>query len=388
MKNKVNIWLRVTLLLVSSIAIVTGAVLSPSLHLIAIEFQSVPGSELLTKLVLTSPSLVIALFAPMSGFIVDRFGRKGLLIGSLLIYALAGGGAFFLKDLFHLLLSRIVLGIGAAGVMTAVYTLIADYFEGEVRNRFLGIQSAVMALVGIIMIMLGGVLADIGWQYPFLIFVIPLFYLPLVIKLIANPSDKQILETALDKERIPYAKVLLIYLIAFGGMVTFFYLPTQLPFLLSRIGEEDTRLIAWALSMSTITGALTSLVYHKVKQYTGFNWINVMVFLLMGLGYIWIAYADSYWEVVAGIGVNGLGIGLFIPNNNLWMMNTAPLRHRGRLIGGYNTFFFLGQFISPLLAYPIKQYWSLSAVFLSSGCFMVLFTFFFLGRHYIFKWKE
>ena len=78
-----------------------------------------------------------------------------------------------------ILISSAVLGIAVGMSMTIVITLIADYFEGMERQKFVGLQIAFMSLGGIIFIGLGGVLADIGWRYPFLIYLFSLLVLPL-----------------------------------------------------------------------------------------------------------------------------------------------------------------------------------------------------------------
>lgn len=52
------------------------------------------------------------------------------------------------------------MGLSVAGIMTTATTLIADYYTGSVRARFLGLQSASMALGGVVFLSVGGFLAD------------------------------------------------------------------------------------------------------------------------------------------------------------------------------------------------------------------------------------
>ena len=80
-----------------------------------------------------------------------------------------------------IIISRIFLGISVGMSMTIVITLIADYFEGLERQKFVGLQVAFMSLGGILFIGLGGVLADISWRVPFLIYLFSLLVLPLSI---------------------------------------------------------------------------------------------------------------------------------------------------------------------------------------------------------------
>lgn len=136
--------------------------ISPALPLIAASFAEVPQSDILVKLVMTIPALMIALTAPIAGRFIDKWDRLSLLWGALPVYAIAGSAGFYLENLYTILASRVILGIAVGITMTIVITLVADYFEGKERQKFLGIQVAFMSLAGILFIGFGGVLADIS----------------------------------------------------------------------------------------------------------------------------------------------------------------------------------------------------------------------------------
>jgi len=119
--------------------------------------------------------------SPITGRLIDRYGRLRILRFALVLYAVAGVGGYFLDNLYLILLSRALLGVAVGMSMPTVITLIADYFEGAERQKFVGIQIAFMSIGGIVFIGLGGVLADFGWRYPFLIYLSSLLVLPLTI---------------------------------------------------------------------------------------------------------------------------------------------------------------------------------------------------------------
>src|SRR4051812_34761909 len=73
-----------TLLLAATCPPLPGAVLLPPvLPAMSEEFATTPGSEALVPLVLTVPALFIALLAPFAGAIIDKLGRKRVLIVAL-----------------------------------------------------------------------------------------------------------------------------------------------------------------------------------------------------------------------------------------------------------------------------------------------------------------
>ena len=121
-----------------------AATIAPALSKISEAFSNNPDAEFLSRLILVLPSLIIAIAAPFMGYIIDRFGRKKLLLTSLILYAFAGTAGYFLDNLYHILISRGVLGIAVAGNMVTITTLVADYFDGKERDQFMGLQGGFM----------------------------------------------------------------------------------------------------------------------------------------------------------------------------------------------------------------------------------------------------
>ena len=150
---------KIALILVASLTVMSSATIAASLPRMADVFRDTPDAEFLTKLVLTTPNLMIVVFGPIAGAIIDRFGRVRFLCANLVLYGFAGASGYVLDDLYHILVSRALLGIAMAGTMTTVNTLAGDYWTGEHRARYAGIQSAAMSLGGVVFIGAGGLLA-------------------------------------------------------------------------------------------------------------------------------------------------------------------------------------------------------------------------------------
>jgi MFS family permease len=89
--------------------------LVPNLPQLFQQFADVPGHEWLVPMIITVPSLCIALFSPFAGLVADRFGRRRLLLLALVLYGTAGVLPFFLTDLKTILLTRFGIGIAEAG---------------------------------------------------------------------------------------------------------------------------------------------------------------------------------------------------------------------------------------------------------------------------------
>ncbi|MDO1445431.1 MFS transporter [Rhodocytophaga aerolata] len=369
-----NKWeLKLTLLLVSSLTIMSVITISPALPQMAQVFSSVENAEFLVKLVLTLPALLIALFSPITGRLIDRHGRLRILWMALVLYALSGSAGYFLNNLYHILISRALLGMSVGMSMTIVITLIADYFEGIERQQFVGLQIAFMSLGGILFIGLGGILADAGWQYPFLIYLFSLVVLPLSIRYLYEPSTTQNSASGNAQAKAPS----IIWLLFFNTMlmwVIFFLIPVQIPFHLKAIGIEKNSLIGAAIAMSTAFSALSSFSYAKLKSRFSFLAVFSIGYLLMAAGYICVALSNTYMVVLVGMMLSGLGMGMMIPNTNMWVMTIVPPQIRGKEMGKLTTFWFLGQFLSPVIIFPVLQIVSISSTFMLASGFLFLIS--------------
>jgi len=348
---------RSTLLLGSTLTVMAGAIISPALPEISRAFDHLADPELMSKLILTLPALFIALLAPVAGYFVDWSGRKKVLLFSLLLYALAGTTGAYLSNIYLILIGRAMLGIAVGALMTSIITLIGDYYEGKQRSTFMGYQAAFASTGGLVFISTGGLLADIHWRYPFLIYSLSLVILVMAIISVYEPrrikpvGGVKLLSMELLR-KIP-SQVLWVYAIAFFSFAVFYMIPVQLPFMLSALEGVSNTQVGFAIAFMNVTAIVMAFSYSRIKRHIDFPYIMAMVYILVACGYTIISFSDSYWMMVAGILTGGLGFGMQMANINLWLVNLAPAEVRGTLVGYLNTCIFMGMFLSPVLLQPL-----------------------------------
>ncbi|MDQ3395756.1 MAG: MFS transporter [Bacteroidota bacterium] len=369
--------LKITILLVSCLTIMSIVTISPSLPEMSLAFSEIPNSEFLVKLVLTLPALFIALISPLAGALIDRYGRLKLLWFALLLYAVSGTSGYYLNDLYFILAGRALLGIAVGISMTIVVTLVADYFEGMERQKFAGLQIAFMSIGGILFIGLGGILADINWRFPFLIYLFALIILPLTILYLHEPTIELNKSKQVSKIKTPPIMWLLLFNIMIMWIL-FFLIPVQIPFYLKAIGIQQNALIGAAIAVSTAFSAISAFSYAKLKSRYSFFTIFSLGYLLMSMAFLLVAFIPSYMAVVLAMMLAGLGMGMMIPNTNIWVMKIAPPEIRGRAIGRLTTFWFLGQFLSPVLLLPFTNAFSLSSTFYLAAALLMFLSIAFL----------
>lgn len=121
-------------------------------------------------MILSTPALCVALLSPLAGILGDRFGRRRLLIVALSIYGFVGIAPVFLDALVPILISRVGIGITEALIITLSTTMIADYFEGEARGKWLAGQTAVASVSALLFFNIGGLLGRVDWRAPFWVY--------------------------------------------------------------------------------------------------------------------------------------------------------------------------------------------------------------------------
>ncbi|WP_337182286.1 MFS transporter [Shinella sp.] len=345
-----------TLLFVSTLTIMSGATISASLPGIAARFADVENVALLSRLVLTLPAVFIALFSPAAGFLVDRFGRKPLLLASLALFAVAGASGLVLDTLPGLLAGRAVLGIAVGGIMTATTALVGDFFQGPARDRYMGLQQAFVGIGGTIFLTGGGFLAEIHWRGPFLIYMVAILLLPAALAFLPEPQRARRMGAAAGEARLGGRKVALLsllFLAAAVNMIAFYMIPTQLPFHLERLGFGAPSLAGAAIGAGQLVGVASALAFAPFRRRLGIMGVFGLGFASAGLSFLLLSMVESYAGVLLAMAVSGICMGTIMPNFAAAAMRLAPPALRGRVSGLLVSSIFAGQFLSPIVSQPL-----------------------------------
>lgn len=384
-------WLIGALLLASMLTVMATTTIAPALPAIQTAFSTTPNADFLVRLVLTLPAVFVVLFSPIMGVIIDRYGRTSLLLSSTVLYGLAGGAGYVIDSLYVLLVSRAILGIAIGGIMVTTTTLITDYFSGDRRETVLGWQGATINLGGIIFLSLGGILTDLGWRTPFLVYLLALVLLPILVAFLHEPAIDSadttantlmnVTELRRFLAEIPVVMLGMIYLITLIGSMLFYLIPIQLPFYLQTVTAVSGTLTGFILASYNVTAMIFSSQFQRLKAQFGIVLLIALVFGLMGAGYVIISLSSAALGIVIGLLIAGFGWGLLIPTTNTWVSQTVTQASRGRALGWVSSMIFLGQFLSPILSQPIIERVSLAITYEIAGVVMLLLTVVFVIGH-------
>ena len=346
--------LKLTLLFVATLTIMAGTTVAPSLPAIEQSFLSTPNVEIMSRMVLTLPSVFVALCAPVAGVLADRFGRKRLLLGAILLYSLSGMSGLFADSLAGLLVGRAFLGFAIGGIMTIGTALVGEYFEGPARERYLGLQQAFTQLGGVVFVVAGGLLADVHWRAPFAVYAVALLILPAALLFLQEPArnNSHVKNGGEQAFAVNWFLVAVLALAAFLVNALFYTIPSQLPFFLRELGLFSGSVAGYAIGIFNLAGALMALNFGRLGARIGVTVILAVGLVLMATGFALLAAADGLVSMLSALAVVGLGLGAVMPAIMSTTIMLAPLRLRGRIAGVVTASMFLGHFISPLASQP------------------------------------
>lgn len=334
------------LLLPATSAVMGILLLVPVAPQMSQTFADVPGVAYLVPVLLTLPGLCIALFSPLAGLLGDRLGRRRLLIGSMLIYGLAGMAPMLLSDLHQILASRVLVGICEALIMTLSTTLIGDLFTGRARERWLSSQTAVASVSALLFLALGGLLGRQGWQAPFLIYGMAWPMALAVFLLVREPARVE--RQVPGWSALPGRHVMMTSVFTILAAILFYTIQINVSTVLPGFGVTDPARIGLFSALASIGTPLGSLIFWTLAR-RDVRLLLGMEFALMAVAFLAMARSpDAYWFIAAAF-VGQVAAGLLLPTLLTWAMSALAFEVRGRGMGLWQSSFAIGQFLSALV---------------------------------------
>lgn len=337
-----------TLLLTSSLTIMVGTVIAPSLNEISLHlgFKESPGW------LITLPSLGVVLFAPFVGKLIDQKGAYQILKWGLIPYALLGFLGAFLSNPYLVIIDRILLGAATAALQASGTGLIAILFHGNDRMKLIAWQGMAIELGGVIFLSLGGFLGELGWKYPFVIYLLGLVCAVLIsLTINRNSAAHQKTETKTNSKQVNKISrnLLIIILSSAFAMILFFVsfvvLPLYLPYLF-HYSESETGYFMALISLIAVAAASQM---PKVAKGTS-NLLTLSIgFLAFTIGLATFFFSTSNMLLCIGGIAMGIGFGFTIPLLNHMTIEESNYRNMGQNLGYYSMAIFGGQFLSSFI---------------------------------------
>ena len=370
--NNISKLTILTLLLLAMTTSMSNVAIVTALPHLKEYFTTIDNIEFYSRLMLTLPSLVIAILAPILGHFIFRFGKKKSVLIALFFFSFFGTAGLYLNSIESLLISRALFGLCVATLMIVSTSLVGDYFKEHDRHKFMGYQSAFMAIGGVFFVMGGGFLSDISWRFPFAIYFIGIVLLPLVF---ANLKEVKI-ENTQEELSINIGKnMLLVYFLAFIYMLLFFILPTQIPFLLIEKFDASGKMAGIIIATAFFCNALGAIAFSKLKTKLNYVYIYLIGIILIALGFSIVGVINNIYFFFITSPILGFAGGIMMTNVTAWMLSKTSHQKRVKSSGYFTSAIFLGQFLSPIVFHPLLNFVEIQDFFLIIGLSLFIISF-------------
>ncbi|MBU6267048.1 MAG: MFS transporter [Sphingomonadales bacterium] len=332
-------------------------------------FHDVPDAAIRVPAMVTAPGYAIAVLAPFAGFLVDRFGRRRLLLVCTFFYGIVGAAPFFLENLDTIFASRILLGVCEAGILTIVNTLIADYWDDTGRRNWLMLQGLVGPFFQPLVFFLVAGVAALRWNGGFLVYLIAF---PVFVSMYFNLFEPKRPEPATamaddDGTPFPWGAACAVGALTLFASVLYYVFIVNGSIAWREIGVSDPMAVSKATAIPALFIMAGSVVFRLVSRYA--NGVQIAVLLgLLGIGLAGIGLARTLPGMQAALIVQQTGAGMTVPALIAWAQSKFSFRHRGRGMGVWTSMFFLGQAISPIIVGGVAgRAGTMQGAFLAAG---------------------
>ena len=221
------------------------------------------------------------------------------------VTAIIGGSIpFFSRSFLFILMTRALFGIGLGGLMSLQNPLVTRLVREEKRASILGIGTSTAFTVQCILQLIGGVLADIRWNYVFLVYLF--LIIPLMIQIAKLPVIEldPVPEKQSSKSALPLNAILLCIIM---GIVGLNVAPLLFGSAFYAAAINDSAAVAAVIAMMFSIGCMAGGLLFP-GSYRIFKGKTLACFLLMNaVGLLLSATADNL--IVLGLGFFVTGIG-------------------------------------------------------------------------------
>ncbi|MCD5323958.1 MULTISPECIES: MFS transporter [Pontibacillus] len=318
-----------------------------------------------SSLIITIYSVIAIPLIPVFGYLSDKWGRKKIIIPSLITVAVGGGiatvAAWLMENPYWLILvGRFIQGIGASGAFPVVIPTVGDMFKDQKEiSKGLGIIETANTFGKVLSPILGALLAVVVWYFPFLFIpVLSLVSILLVMFLVKVPKDKEEEKKSTIGQFVKNTKDLIkenkhwIFSVFITGGVLMFVL-FGLLFHFSNVLEDDFK----KLGVTKGFYLAVPLLFLCIASYTSgckigenktfMKWMIVAGNSVAALSFLFVRGDTGLLVFLLLLSVAGAGIGVALPCMDAFITEGIPKEERGTITSIYSSIRFVGVAAGP-----------------------------------------
>lgn len=312
--------LKWTILVIAMFQMPTLAV-SPAISKIMSQFNR----ELVTvQTVLQMPNLISPFTSILASIVIakanGRISKKSVIItGLACIVAAATGMALLSNQFWTLFLWGALIGIALGLFIPTTASLMMDSFDDDEVRVISGQQTSFINIGGIIISILGGLLADVVWFGGYLTFY---FGVPIIIMCaIFLPSKKRISEngSAVEASSPRGEKSKFNINVAFYGVVIFFFMMMSSVsgsnisvYVIDQLKLGTASTTGYISAVQMLGGACSGLMFGKLSSKFK-DYMIPLAFLTLCVGFTILGFAHSLAAIFIGAFITGSAMSMCMP---------------------------------------------------------------------------
>jgi ACDE family multidrug resistance protein len=372
-----------TVLFIASTSLLSSSLVPVILPEVGREFGVSDSSVGIIMSVFYVPQILLI---PVTGILSDLYGRRAIVLPSLLLFGTSGVLTFVVTSFDTLLFVRLVQGIAFAGLTPLTNILIGDIYTGAAGSVAQGLRSSVNGLASMVAPIVAGALVGVVWNLPFLLYGIAFpvavaawRYLP------GRTAGRGSPEMDLVPRTKQYAGIVraefhnrMYLLLLLGGFVLFFIMQAIRVYvpLFAVNGFGATPFVAGVVFsvyglvrvvVSPFAGKLVGAVGRKRTISAGLT--------IMAVGTMAIALVGSVLHLTAALVLYTIGEAIFNPTINDGVAELVEPGQRGGLMSGLNVLKQTANAVSPAVFGLVLTFGAYQGVFLAAGVVVLLYLF-------------
>lgn len=315
----------------------------------------------------------MAFGAAIAGIMADKFGRKAVLLWTLLIFSIASGLSAAATGFVVLCLLRFIAGFGLGGELPVASTLVSESVASKDRGRAVVLLESFWAAGWIVAALVSFfVIPKYGWQFAFLIGALPAFYALYLRKAITDSPrfTKQAAKITL-RERFhtlwakPHRRsTIMLWILWFTVVFSYYGMFLWLPSVMMLKGFSLVKSFQYVLIMTLaqLPGYFTAAYF--IEKF-GRKFVLVLYLILTAFSAVWFGNASTEGMLIAA------GICLSFFNLGAWGGMYAytpelyPTSVRSTGVGLAASFGRVGGIIAPLLVgFLVSRHVAIGSIFL------------------------
>lgn len=327
---------------------------------------NIPASEI--GLLLTSFTLPGIFLTPFAGILADRYGRKAVLIPALILFGIAGFSCSLTTDYKTILFLRVIQGVGVAPISLLYTTITGDLYSGKERLEIMGYNATVLSLGTALFPFIGGLLGEIGWQYPFMlpILALPLAALCAIYLDVPNPKSKETMASYFRKTAqivsskealVLFGMTLCTFTILYGPIITY------VPILSDTVFDASPARIGLLFAISSLFTGVAASQLGRLRKTLSVRTMLCFAAVFFFAAMVTMPIPTNFWLLAIPVGFFGMGQGLSFPNLAAKLTGIATIEKRGAVMAVNGTVLRIAQTVGPpLFSIPLLL-GGISAVF-------------------------